>query len=64
MGQEGGVRINRRRECVHFNSALQSVAVIGAGDLMVNTTVPILKKLINHMEETVNNSSRKNSYAA
>lgn len=31
---------------------------------MVNTTVPILKKLMNHMEETVNNNSRKNSYGA
>lgn len=32
-----------------------------AGELMVNTAAPILKKLINHMEETVNNSSRKYS---
>lgn len=36
----------------------------GAGDLMVNTTVPVLKKLINYVEETANNNSRKYSVSA
>lgn len=44
-------------ECIHFNLTLWLVTVIEA--VMVNTTVPILKKLINHMEETVNNNNKK-----
>lgn len=38
--------------------------MIGAGDLMVNTTIPVLKKLINHRKETANNNSRKYSQGA
>lgn len=47
------------RECIHFNSTLWLVTVIEA--VMVNTTGPIPKKLINHMEETVNNNNKKYS---
>lgn len=48
-------------EYIHFNSTLWSVMMIGAGDLMVKTTIPVLKKLINLREETANNNSRKYS---
>lgn len=50
-------------ECIHFNAILL-VMMTGAGDLMVNTTVPVLKKLINYVEETANNNSRKYSMSA
>lgn len=34
-----------------------SVMMIGARDLMVNTTAPILKNLINHVDETASRTA-------
>ena len=50
-------------ECIHFKEILL-VMMMGAGDLTVNTTVPVLKKLINYVNETANNNSRKYSVSA
>lgn len=46
------------------SSQLWLVTMTGARDLIGNTTVSVLKKLINHVAETANNKSRKYSWRA